>query len=95
MSKEITYHGFLSRVTFATEGSIIALSASMLVLCSCTVALKFYVRNVQRVGLWIDDWLTLPALLSSHLLTLCILLIDPDNVIVGYVYRNGNLYNYW
>ncbi|KAF4627950.1 hypothetical protein G7Y89_g10205 [Cudoniella acicularis] len=56
------YTGFLSHVTFATERSIVALSASILVLATCAVALRFYVRRVQKAALLIDDWLTLPSL---------------------------------
>ncbi|OJJ77060.1 hypothetical protein ASPBRDRAFT_224665 [Aspergillus brasiliensis CBS 101740] len=48
--------------TYATPAAIITVSILFPVLGIVTVALRFYTRKKTKSVLWIDDWLTLPAL---------------------------------
>ena len=34
-------------------------------LCAILVALRFYTRRVQHLDLFVDDWLTIPALVCT------------------------------
>lgn len=58
---------YFSHVSYATLSAIMAIGSTMPVLCIFAVALRFYTRLRQRAALMADDWLTLPALVSSTL----------------------------
>ena len=51
--------------TYATPAALITISILFLVLGTLTVILRFYTRRKTKSVLWIDDWLTLPALVSD------------------------------
>lgn len=54
----------LSHVSYATPNSIIAVGAIFPILSIFAVILRFYTRYVQKAALLVDDWLTLPAMVS-------------------------------
>ena len=49
----------------AEPSYVIACAADFLALCPILVVLRFYSRMKQHTVLGIDDWLTLPALVST------------------------------
>ena len=51
-----------SGIATPNPGNVIAASIVLPVLCTVTVALRFYARYVQGSKVLLDDWLTLPAL---------------------------------
>ncbi|RAH82874.1 hypothetical protein BO86DRAFT_447469 [Aspergillus japonicus CBS 114.51] len=59
--------------TYATPAAIITISILFPVLGTLTVVLRFYARKRSRAVLWIDDWLTLPALLLEYTLAALLL----------------------
>ncbi|GLB08226.1 hypothetical protein AtubIFM57258_004114 [Aspergillus tubingensis] len=54
--------------TYATPASIITISILFPVLGTLTVILRFYTRRKTKSELWIDDWLSLPALGLEYVL---------------------------
>ena len=50
---------------FVTPGEILAAGIVLPVLGILLVGLRFYTRILQKSFIGIDDWLTLPALVSS------------------------------
>ncbi|PYI24316.1 hypothetical protein BO99DRAFT_321504 [Aspergillus violaceofuscus CBS 115571] len=59
--------------TYATPAAIITISILFPVLGTLTVVLRFYARKRSRAVLWVDDWLTLPALLLEYTLAALLL----------------------
>lgn len=56
--------------TYTTPTSIIVISVLFPILGVIAVSLRFYTRTKAKIGLWIDDWLTLPALVRSFMVEL-------------------------
>ncbi|KAL4981900.1 hypothetical protein BDW68DRAFT_195934 [Aspergillus falconensis] len=54
--------------TYATPAAVIAISILFPVLGTVAVLLRFYARKRTRSRLWVDDWLTVPALLLEYIL---------------------------
>ncbi|KAL4912009.1 hypothetical protein BDW62DRAFT_36017 [Aspergillus aurantiobrunneus] len=54
--------------TYATPAAVITISILFPVLGTLTVLLRFYARKRTKVAPWVDDWLTLPALLMEYIL---------------------------
>ena len=52
-------------MTYVNGGSVLAVAVLFIVLGIAAVTARFSVRR-QKSGLGIDDWLCLPALVSSH-----------------------------
>lgn len=50
--------------TYANPAAIITISILFPILGTLTVILHFYTRRKTKSVLWIDDWLTLPALVK-------------------------------
>ena len=48
--------------------SVIAASAALPVICIVVVSLRLWTRHLLKTRLMLDDWLTLPALVSSFYL---------------------------
>ncbi|PYH58625.1 uncharacterized protein BO96DRAFT_245300 [Aspergillus niger CBS 101883] len=59
--------------TYATPAAIITISILFPVLGTLTVILRFYTRRKTKSVLWIDDWLTLPALGLEYVLAALLL----------------------
>ena len=51
-------------MTYATPAAVIVVSVLFPVLGIATVFLRFYTRRTQKIGLGVDDWLILPALVT-------------------------------
>lgn len=51
--------------TYATPAALITISILFPVLGTLTVILRFYTRRKTKSVLWIDDWLTLSALVND------------------------------
>lgn len=47
-----------------TPANVIAVGAIWPPVCAIAVALRFYTRHLQEARLSLDDWLTVPALVS-------------------------------
>ena len=43
-------------------GDVLAVAVALAVVCVLVVSLRFHVRQTRGLGLEIDDWLCLPAL---------------------------------
>lgn len=56
----------VSHVTYATRSSVVAVGVTLPLLAILAVGLRFYTRHAQKTSLWVDDWLTLPALVSNQ-----------------------------
>ena len=50
--------------SYAYPGEVIAAGAVLPSLCIIIVALRFWTRSLQKGNYGVDDWLTLPALVS-------------------------------
>lgn len=48
--------------------TVVAASVALSIICIISVALRFWTRHLLKTGFMLDDWLTLPALVSSHYL---------------------------
>ncbi|GCB19301.1 hypothetical protein AAWM_02186 [Aspergillus awamori] len=59
--------------TYATPAAIITISILFPVLGTLTVILRFHTRRKTKSVLWIDDWLTLPALGLEYVLAALLL----------------------
>ena len=57
---------FLSHVSFASPRALISVGVVFPALSLIAVTFRFYTRHVQKTSLLMDDWLTLPALVSHH-----------------------------
>lgn len=44
------------------DGNVLAVAVALAVVCVIVVGLRFHVRKTRQLGLEIDDWLCLPAL---------------------------------
>ena len=49
---------------YNSPSAILAVAIALPILDAIAVALRFYTRRLQRLPLLIDDWLTVPALVS-------------------------------
>ena len=47
----------------SAEG-LTALSSTLLALSTVAIGLRFYIRHVQKLPLKMDDWITIPCLVS-------------------------------
>lgn len=60
----------LFKKTMATipirHGILVAASTAFIPVCTFVVGLRFYTRRVQQMPFKIDDWLTIPALVSQQ-----------------------------
>ena len=50
-----------------TPPLVIAVASVFPLLCTIIVGLRFYTRRLQGARTKIDDWLVLPALVSTHM----------------------------
>lgn len=53
-------------MTHVNEGSVLAIGILFIILGVFAVTARFWIR-LRKMGLGIDDWLCLPALVSQHL----------------------------
>jgi hypothetical protein len=51
--------------TYATPAAVIVISIVFPMLGTIAVALRFYTRSKAKIRLWVDDWLTVPALVCN------------------------------
>ena len=51
-------------MTYVNEQTVLAIGVLFIVLGSSAVIARFYVRIVYRMGMGIDDWLCIPALVG-------------------------------
>ena len=67
MADAVAPVGYTNGTTFAwnTKGQVIAAAALLPFLGIVLVGLRFYSRIKNKVGLGADDWLIVPALVSS------------------------------
>lgn len=56
-------------MTYATPAAVIVISVLFPVLGILVVSLRFYTRGRAKIRPWIDDWLTIPALVRVFLPT--------------------------
>ena len=49
--------------TTSAQG-LTALSSVLLALSTVAIGLRFYIRHVQKLSLKMDDWITIPCLVS-------------------------------
>ncbi|KAH6664862.1 hypothetical protein B0J14DRAFT_238113 [Halenospora varia] len=54
--------------TYATSAAVVVISILFPLLGTIAVALRFYTRKQAKLTLWIDDWLTIPALILEYAL---------------------------
>ena len=47
------------------EGNVLAVAVALAVVCVVVVGFRFHVRHSRQLGLEIDDWLCLPALVGT------------------------------
>ena len=57
-------------MSYVNEGSVFAIGVTFISLGAIAVAARFSVRAKGTVALGIDDWLSLPALVSDYILIL-------------------------
>jgi len=51
--------------TYATSAAVIVISILFPVIGTAVVSLRFYIRANAKTRPWIDDWLTVPALVGT------------------------------
>ena len=51
-------------IKYVGPGEVMAAGIVLPLVCTTIVGLRFYVRKTQKVSIGIDDWLTIPALVS-------------------------------
>ena len=51
--------------TYATPAAVIVISILFPILGLIAVSLRFYTRTTAKIRLWVDDWLTIPALVCN------------------------------
>ena len=55
-------------MTYTTPAALLVISILFPILGIVCVSARFYTRIHAKIGLWVDDWLTIPALVwSRHL----------------------------
>ena len=52
--------------SYVDAGEVIAIGATLPIVCSAIVALRFFIRTRQRVYPGIDDWLIFGGLVSCY-----------------------------
>ena len=57
-------------MSYVNEGSVLAIGIIFISLGTIAVAARFFVRAKGSAALGIDDWLSLPALVSDNVLDL-------------------------
>lgn len=62
--------------TYATPVAVIVISILFPVLGIIVVSLRFYTRGRAKIRPWVDDWLTIPALVGSRKLPTSDLMTD-------------------
>jgi len=51
--------------TYATPAAVVVISLLFPILGTIAVSLRFYTRTKAKIGIRIDDWLILPALVRT------------------------------
>ncbi|GFN11073.1 uncharacterized protein AtWU_00869 [Aspergillus tubingensis] len=74
--------------TYATPAALITISILFPVLGTLTVILRFYTRRKTKSVLWIDDWLTLPALIQYFADIVTVLAFGFTKLSILYFYRS-------
>lgn len=46
---------------YVNTGEFLAAAVALPVVCICLVALRFYTRQIKRQQIYLDDWLSLAA----------------------------------
>ena len=62
---------FLSNVSYATSGALIAAEVVLPILPIIVGFLRLYRMSLQKAAAWVYDWMTLPALVSKSLFQQC------------------------